>query len=83
MLAGGENYLGSRTLLYDWVKKICDACVEYDVQFILGQTGNIFVKDGEVFKIRNGSEQMARALRSGLNHPAKDIETGGRDHLCP
>lgn len=74
VLAGGENYLGSRPLHYEWVKKVYDACVENDVTFIFGQTGNIFVKDGKEFKIRNRTEQMVHALKSGLNHPPKDIE---------
>ena len=66
--------MGSRPLHYDWVKKVYDACVENDVQFIFGQTGNIFIKDGKEYKIRNRTEQMVQALRSGLNHPPKDIE---------
>lgn len=74
VLAGGENYLGSRPLHYEWVKKVYDACVENDVQFIFGQTGNIFIKDGKEYKIRNRTEQMVQTLKSGLNHPPKDIE---------
>lgn len=74
VLAGGENYLGSRPLHYDWVKKVYDACKENDVQFIFGQTGNIFVVDGIEYKIRNRTEQMIQALRTGLNYPEKDIE---------
>lgn len=74
VLAGGENYLGSRPLHYEWVKKVYDSCVDNDVQFIFGQTGNIFVKDGKEYKIRNRTEQMIQALKSGLNHPPKDIE---------
>lgn len=31
VLAGGENYLGSRPLHYEWVKKVYDACKENDV----------------------------------------------------
>lgn len=74
VLAGGENYLGSRPLHYEWVKKVYDACKENDVQFIFGQTGNIFIKEGKEYKIHNRTEQMVQALRSGLNYPAKDIE---------
>lgn len=74
VLAGGENYLGSRPLHYDWVKKVYDDCKENDVQFIFGQTGNIFIKDDKEYKIRNRTEQMVQALRSGLNYPEKDVE---------
>lgn len=74
VLAGGENYLGSRPLHYEWVERVYQACVKYNVQFIFGQTGNIFMKDGKEYKIRNRTEQMVQALRSGLNNPPKDIE---------
>lgn len=53
VFAGGENHLGSRTLHYEWVEKVYDACKKNDIQFICGQTGNIFVKDGKEYKIRN------------------------------
>ena len=74
VLAGGENYLGSRPLHYEWVKKVHDACAKYNVQFIFGQTGNIFIKDGKEYKIYNRTDQMIQALRSGLHYPPKDIE---------
>ena len=74
VLAGGENYLGSRPLHYEWVKKVHDACVKYNVQLIFGQTGNIFIKDGKEYKIRNRTDQMVQALRSGLHYPPKNIE---------
>lgn len=74
VLAGGENYLGSRPLHYEWVKKVHDACAKYNVQLIFGQTGNIFIKDGKECKIHNRTDQMIQALRSGLYYPPKDIE---------
>ena len=74
VLAGGENYLGSRPLHYEWVKKVHDACVENNVQLIFGQTGNIFIKDGKEYKIRNRTEQMVQALKSGLHYPPVDID---------
>lgn len=74
VLAGGENYMGSRPLHYEWVKKVHDVCKKYNVQLIFGQTGNIFVVDGKEYKIRNRTEQMVQALRSGLHYPPVDIE---------
>lgn len=74
VLAGGENYLGSRPLHFDWVKKVHDACVENHVQFIFGQTGNLFIKEDKEYKIRNRTEQMIRALQCGLHYPPVDIE---------
>jgi len=74
VLAGGENYLGSRPLHYEWVKKLHDQCEKYNVHLIFGQTGNVFIKDGKEYKIRNRTDQMIQALRSGLHYPAVDIE---------
>lgn len=74
VLAGGENYLGSRPLHYEWVKKLHDQCEKYDIHFIFGQTGNVFVKDGKIYKIRSRTEQMIQALKSGLRYPPVDIE---------
>ncbi|MBQ8510756.1 MAG: DUF5131 family protein [Clostridia bacterium] len=74
VLAGGENYLGSRPLHYEWVKKVHDACVANNVQLIFGQTGNVFIMDGREYKIRSRTEQMVQALKSGLHYPPVDIE---------
>lgn len=74
VLAGGENYLGSRPLYYDWVEKLHDQCEANDVHLIFGQTGNVFIKDGKEYKIRNRTDQMIQALKSGLHYPAVDID---------
>ena len=74
VLAGGENYLGSRPLHYEWVEKLHNQCKEYNVQLIFGQTGNVFIKDGVEYKIRSRTEQMIQALKSGLHYPAVDID---------
>lgn len=79
VLAGGENYRGSRPLHYDWVKKLHDQCEKYDVKLIFGQTGNVFVKDGKEYKIYDRTEQMVQALKSGLNYPSVDIEASIAD----
>ena len=74
MLAGGENYLGSRPLHHEWVQKLHDQCKKYNVHLIFGQTGNVFIKDGVEYKIRNRADQMVQALKSGLHYPPVDIE---------
>lgn len=51
-----------------------DACEENKVQLIFGQMGNVFIKDGKEYKIRNRTEQMVQALKSGLHYPSVDIE---------
>lgn len=74
VLAGGENYLGSRPLHYEWVKSLHEQCRTWGVRLIFGQTGNIFIKDGKEYKIHNRTEQMIQALKLGLHYPQVDIE---------
>ena len=74
VLAGGENYLGSRPLHSEWVQRAYESCVRHDVRFTFGQTGNIFVQDGVERKIYNRTEQAVEALRTGFTYPAVDIE---------
>ncbi|MBQ8525772.1 MAG: hypothetical protein IJ460_03535 [Clostridia bacterium] len=52
-----------------------------NVQLIFGQTGNIFIKDGKEYKIRNRIEQMVQALKSGLHYPPVDIDAEVNDIL--
>lgn len=56
------------------VKKLHDQCEKYDIHFIFGQTGNVFVKDGKIYKIRSRTEQMIQALKSRLRYPPVDVE---------
>lgn len=74
VLAGGENYLGSRPLHFEWVQKVHEACKKHGVQLIFGQTGNVFVVDGKEYKIRNRTDQMVQALKSGLYYPPVDVD---------
>lgn len=74
VLAGGENYLGSRPLHHEWVKKVHDACEQYDVHMIFGQTGNVFIQDGKERKIRNRTDQMIEALKCNLHYPPVDVD---------
>lgn len=60
-------------LHHDWVKKVHDACEQYNVQLIFGQTGNVFIKDGKEYKIRNRIEQMVQAHRSGMHYSPVDV----------
>ena len=35
---------------------------------------NVFIKDGNEYKIRSRTEQMIQALKSGLHYPPVDID---------
>lgn len=69
VLAGGENYRGSRPLHYEWVKSLHDQCEHTDTPLIFAQTGNIFVKDGKEYRIFNRNMQTEQAIKSGLDYP--------------
>lgn len=47
VLVDGENYDGNRPLYYNWVKKLYEECIKYNIKFDFCGTGNIFIKDGK------------------------------------
>ncbi len=73
VLCGGENYAGERPLHYEWVKKIYDQCIKYNVEFIFGQTGNVFIKDGKTYHIKDYKTQIEQALASGLQNRKNSV----------
>ncbi len=81
--ADGENYDGARPLYYEWVKKLYDQCVKYDIPFNFFGTGNRFVKDGKEYRIPKAYQHI-QALRSGLQHPPtnKDLSIQKRCATC-
>ena len=44
VIAGGENYDGSRVLKYEWVKRLYDDCVATGVRFCFIEIGSCFEK---------------------------------------
>lgn len=75
VLAGGENYQGSRPLRREWVKKVHDQCESHGVRLIFGQTGNVFIKDGQELRNRSRAAQMEQALLERLHYPPVDVES--------
>ena len=74
VLVDGENYEGNRPLYYDWVKKLYDECVKYNVKFDFCGTGNVFIKDGKTYNIPK-AYQRVMALKSELQNPLIYKET--------
>lgn len=68
VLADGENYDGTRPCRYEWIKSLHDQCENASVEFDFIGTGNIFVKDGKVYRIPK-AYQRVQAQRSGLSYP--------------
>ena len=71
VVAGGENYDGSRPLCYEWVKKLFDECVAADVTFCFMETGTYFIKDGKTYHIPDKRRQSEQACKSGLQYQGK------------
>lgn len=74
VVAGGENYDGSRPLHYEWVKNLYDECVETDTRFCFMETGTVFVKDGRTYRIPSKRLQSVQAFKSGLQHEGKPLK---------
>ncbi len=73
VLCDGENYEGARPCDYAWVKSLSDQCKKADVTFVFCGTGNLFIKDGKTYHIKNGL-QAIQAYKSNLSHKGKPIK---------
>ena len=70
---GGENYGGSRPCDYDWVKNLREECVSRNITFCFMETGTIFIKDGERYRIKSKQQQNQQALKSGMTYKGKEM----------
>lgn len=73
VIAGGENYDGSRPLDYQWVKQLYEECVAADVTFAFIETGSFFIKDGKTWHIPDKGRQSVAAFKSGLQFQGRPI----------
>ncbi len=71
VIAGGENYDGSRPLCHEWVKRLYDECRAAEVTFCFIETGTYFVKDGKTYHIADKRKQSRLAFKSGLQYAGK------------
>ena len=74
VIVGGENYGGSRICNYDWVKKLREECVKYNVTFCFIETGTKFLKDGKLYTIPSKEVQSRMAYLSKMNYQGREIE---------
>lgn len=74
VIVGGENYNGARPLYYEWVEKLSNECKKYSVTFSFIETGNIFIKDKKIYKIKSKEIQSQIAYRTGLEFKGKEIK---------
>lgn len=73
VIAGGENYDGTRTLKYEWVKSLYDECKAANVMFCFIETGTKFEKDGKIYTLSSQRLQSEMAYKSGLQFAGKPI----------
>ncbi len=64
---GGESGDNARICRYEWVLSLRRQCVEANVPFYFKQTGAHFEKDGQVYKIKRGLQQL-QAQKANINY---------------
>lgn len=74
VIAGGENYDGSRVCDFDWVKELSDECKKYNVTFCFIETGTKFRKNGKIYTIKSKKIQSQMAYKSGICFIGKKVE---------
>lgn len=74
VLAGGENYDGSRICDYEWVKEVSDECKKYNVTFCFFETGTKFKKDNRIYNIPSKKVQSEMAFKSNLSYQGKQFK---------
>lgn len=70
---GGENYDGSRPCNFDWVKKLRQECLDYNVTFCFIETGTNFIKDGKLYRMPDKRVQSEMAYKSGVSFQGKPM----------
>jgi protein gp37 len=73
VIAGGENYDGSRICNFDWVKILHNECKAHDVTFCFIETGTRFVKDGKLYNIPSKTVQSEMAFKSGMSFKGREM----------
>ena len=74
VVAGGENYDGSRILRCEWVEALYRECVASDTSFYFIETGSRFEKNGKIYRMPSKRLQSVMAFRSGLRHSGRKFE---------
>ncbi len=74
VIAGGENYDGSRLCKYEWVKFLSDECKKENITFCFIETGNKFEKDSKTYFIKSKKIQSKMAYKLNVNFIGKEIK---------
>lgn len=71
VVAGGENYDGSRVLKCEWVESLYRECVAADTTFCLIETGSRFERNGKIYNLPDKKLQSKMAFKSGFYHEGR------------
>ena len=74
VIAGGENYDGSRPCRFEWIQSLRRQCEERNITFCFIETGTNFIKDGRRYHMPDKALQSRMAFRSGMNFRGKPME---------
>lgn len=74
VIAGGENYDGSRPCNFDWVKSLSEQCKRHDITFCFIETGTEFVKDGRTYHLPGKRVQSEMAYKANVNHVGQPMQ---------
>lgn len=68
VLAGGESGSAARICRWSWIQSLATQCRQADVSFFFKQTGSLFEKDGQCYRIpRNQQHTQAQKGQLALN----------------
>ena len=73
VICGGENYGGARVCDFDWVRDLGAQCRDHQVKFAFIETGSLFCKDGQRYKIAPKAMQSRLAYKSKASLEGKKI----------
>lgn len=74
VIAGGENYAGSRPCDFEWIKALRASCEQYNVTFCFIETGSHFIKDGKPYRLNGKQLQSEMAYKSGVSFSGKPMQ---------
>jgi protein gp37 len=81
VVAGGENYAGSRPCDFDWITAMRQACEQNAVNFCFIETGANFIKNGRLYHLPEKRLQSEMAWKSGISFTAQPMRFHLRDSL--
>ncbi|MEY8463364.1 DUF5131 family protein [Streptococcus merionis] len=74
--AGGEFYGGERPLDFDWIRSLVQQSETYKVNFLMGEIGNHFIKDGKHYRNLPIAIQREQGYKAKVNRAYYKIDYG-------